>query len=141
MKYSYSGLRLTEHFEGCRLHAYRDLGGVWTIGYGHTNGVMKGMVWTPEYAVMMLKRDLYCAEVAVNEMVTVPLTQGEFDALVDFVYNVGTSAFANSTMLKLLNQKKYQDAAEQFELWDHVGGTVVAGLLARRQAELKEFES
>lgn len=139
MKYSKTGLALTERFEGCKLHAYQDIGGVWTIGWGHTAGVMKGMVWTQSRADDQLFKDMMCAEVAVNELVTCPLTQGEFDALVDFVYNIGTRAFAHSTMLKLLNQKKYQDAADEFVLWDHVGGKEVAGLLERRKAEQEEF--
>ena len=71
----------------------------------------------------------------------VPLTQGEFDALTDFVFNCGCGAFAGSTMLRLLNAGDYQSAAGQFDLWDHAGGQVVAGLLRRREAETRELQS
>ena len=76
----------------------------------------------------------------MNAVVTVPLTQNEFDALVDFAFNCGCNAFKSSTMLTLLNQGNYADAATQFDLWDHAAGKVVTGLLRRRQAETDLFK-
>lgn len=139
MQYSRVGLALTERFEGCRLQAYQDSVGVWTIGYGHTRGVQQGMTCTQEQAEEWLVQDSLQAQDAVNDLVTVLLTQPEFDALVDFTFNLGAGALAESTMLRLLNAGDFAGAAGQFELWDHAGGKVVAGLLRRRLAEKQEF--
>ncbi len=139
MQYSKVGLALTERFEGCRLEAYQDSVGVWTIGYGHTRGVQQGMTCTQEQAEEWLLQDSLQAQDAVNDLVTVLLTQPEFDALVDFTFNLGAGALAESTMLRLLNAGDFAGAASQFELWDHAGGKVVAGLLRRRLAEKQEF--
>lgn len=142
LSYSKSGEQLTEGFEGCHLQAYQDVAGVWTIGYGTTGrDVVAGLVITQEDAVARLERGIAWAVHAVNSLVTVPLTQPEFDALVDFVYNAGAEAFHGSTMLRLLNAGDYHGAAGQFERWDHAGGKEVAGLLRRRKAEEAEFES
>lgn len=139
MKYSKNGLQITEQFEGCRLVAYQDQVGVWTIGYGHTRGVHAGMTCTMAQAEAWLLEDVASAEADVNTHVAVPLTQGEFDALVDFTFNLGSGSFNGSTLLKLLNKGDYQDAAEQFARWDKAGGKEVAGLLRRRLAEKQEF--
>ncbi len=136
-----SGLALTEQFEGCRLVAYLDQTGRPTIGYGHTAGVQLGDTCTEAQADAWLIQDIAWAVTEVNRLVTVTLTQPEFDALVDFVFNAGAGNFESSTMLKLLNAGQYSAAATQFDLWDHAGGQVVAGLLRRRQAETNEFES
>ena len=140
MTYSKAGEQLTERFEGCRLQAYADTGGVWTIGYGHTHGVMEGMTCTREQALAWLEQDTREAAAAVNHLVTVPLKQAEFDALVDFVFNLGVGAFARSTLLRDLNTGNLGAAAAQFPLWDHDAGRVLAGLLHRRLAEQMEFE-
>ncbi len=139
MTYSKAGLQLTERFEGCRLNAYPDTGGVWTIGYGHTHGVHQGMTCTPEQAQIWLIKDTQAAADAVNRLVSVLLKQSEFDALVDFVFNLGAGAFARSTMLKDLNAGNLAAAALQFPLWDRDAGRVLAGLLHRRLAEESEF--
>ncbi len=142
MIYSKSGLQLTESFEGCRLTAYQDVKGVWTIGVGHTGpGVYEGLIITQDQADAWLLQDVQNAVNHVNSLVTVQLTQPEFDALVDFCFNVGCGAFAGSTMLKLLNAGDYAGAADQFERWDKSGGRVIAGLLRRRQTEVQEFNS
>jgi lysozyme len=138
--YSGKGLALTEQFEGCRLTAYQDQVGVWTIGYGHTGSeVCAGMTITPEDAQALLARDVSNAAAFVNQIVQVDLTQEEFDALVDFVFNLGVGAFERSTLLRLLNAGEFAAAAAQFALWDRAGGAVVAGLLRRRQAETALF--
>jgi lysozyme len=141
MEYSKSGLTLTEQFEACRLTAYQDSTGIWTIGFGHTLGVYPGQVITSDQASQYLLSDVQNAVNHVNSLVTVSLTQGEFDALVDFAFNCGCGAFASSTMLKLLNAGNYTGAAAQFDLWDKAGGQVVAGLLRRRESETQEFNS
>ena len=141
MQYSKNGLALTESFESCELTAYQDSGGVWTIGWGHSGPeVTEGLVWTQEQADAQLLVDTQISSDCVNSSVTVALTQDEFDALVDFTFNCGCSAFCNSTMLLLLNQGAYNAAAEQFDRWDYSGGRVVAGLLRRREAEQQEFD-
>ena len=140
MDYSKQGLDLTKSFESCRLTTYRDIKGVLTIGFGHTGPeVVEGLTWTQNQADSQLVLDLTRAEHAVNTLVTVPMTQGVFDSLVDFCYNCGIGAFSGSTMLKLLNAGQNDDAANEFEKWDHASGKVVAGLLRRRLAEKEEF--
>ena len=142
LTYSTKGLALTEQFEGCCLTAYQDQVGVWTIGYGHTGPDVKpGMTITSDQAQDFLAQDVESAAACVNNVVVVQLTQEEFDALVDFVFNLGAGAFSGSTMLRELNAGDFTGAASQFDLWDHAGGTVVAGLLRRRQAEADLFES
>ena len=139
MTYSKAGILLTERFEGCRLAAYPDTGGVWTIGYGHTHGVHQGVACTREQAEAWLREDIQAAADAVNRLVQISLKQPEFDALVDFVFNLGVGAFARSTMLKDINAGNLAAAALQFPLWDHDAGRVLAGLLHRRLAEQAEF--
>jgi lysozyme len=141
MEYSPDGLKLTESFEGCRLAAYLDSVGVPTIGYGHTHGVAMGMTCTQEQAEQWLQQDVQVAVQAVNNLVTVPLTQQQFDALVDFTFNLGSGALQHSTLLRLLNSGNYQGAAGEFEKWDKAGGKVLPGLLRRRQAERDMFNT
>lgn len=141
MNYSKDGMKLTESFESCRLTAYQDSKGVWTIGWGHTYGVFAGMTCTQAQADAWLLADVQNAVIHVNEYVKVTLTQAEFDALVDFAFNVGCGNFHGSTMLRLLNAGDYRGAAVEFDKWDMAGGQVVAGLLRRRQAETNEFNS
>ena len=141
MQYSKNGMTLTEGFESCALAAYKDIKGILTIGWGHTGpDVYEGLVWTQTQAEATLLADVQHATNTVNAIVTVPLTQNEFDALVDFAFNCGCNAFKSSTMLTLLNQGNYAEAATQFDLWDHAAGKVVAGLLRRRQAETDLFK-
>jgi len=136
------GLDLIKDFEGCELTSYQDIVGIWTVGYGCTGpGIGKGMVITPQEAENMLRRHLERVEAAIERMVTVPLTQGEFDALCSFCYNLGEGALKGSTLLKLLNASDYDGAAQQFERWNKAGGKEVAGLTRRRQAERRLFES
>lgn len=140
--YDSTGLALTEQSEGLSLTAYQDQVGVWTIGYGHTGpDVVPGMTITREQAQELLQKDIASAAACVNRCVTVPLNQDQFDALVDFVFNLGPAAFEGSTLLRDLNAGNFSAAASQFELWDHAGGAVVAGLLRRRQQEAALFES
>ena len=142
-QYSKNGLHLTEQFEGCKLNAYPDPGtggAPWTIGYGHTGpDVHPGLTITQEQAEELLMQDTQKAAAAVNAKVTGDITQEEFDALVDFVFNVGAGNFAASTLLKKVNAGDFQGASHEFEKWDMAAGKHMAGLLRRRQAEELEF--
>lgn len=133
------GLQLLKAFEGLELQAYQDAVGVWTIGYGTTSGVRPGMVISAAQAEELLKRDLDRFERAVDELVTVPLTDDQFSALVTFVYNVGEGALESSTLLRWLNQRDYRGAADQLLRWDKAGGRALAGLTRRRKAERALF--
>lgn len=138
--YSGEGVNLTKGFEGRKYKAYQDQVGVWTCGDGHTKGVGPSTVCDDALADEWLKQDTLEAANAVNRLVTTQLTQHEFDALVDFVFNLGVNAFAQSTMLIYLNRGDHIRAAGQFERWDMAGGKHVAGLLRRREAEEAEFK-
>lgn len=141
MQTSQNGVDLIKGFEGCRLTAYQDQVGVWTIGYGHTGPeVVPAFTITQDQAEGILKHDLIRFEDGVNNAVKVSLSQNQFDALVSFSYNLGLHTLQNSTLLKLLNSGDYDGAAGEFVKWDHAGGQVVAGLLHRRQAEQALFQ-
>lgn len=139
LDYSMNGFHLTQSFEGCKLKAYQDSTGVWTIGFGHTKGVAEGQECTQDQANQWLSEDVQDSVHAVNQTVTVPLSQNQFDALVDFTFNLGAGSEAHSTLLRVLNQGDYTAAAAEFLKWNHAGGVVVAGLTKRRQAENKLF--
>jgi len=143
MEYSKDGLHLTEQFEGVKLTAYPDPGtggAPWTIGYGHTGPeVHQGLTITQEQAEQYLAQDVKKAVADVNAKLTVEVTQGEFDALVDFAFNCGCGNLNNSTLLKKINAGDFQGAAHEFEKWDMAAGKHMAGLLRRRQAEELEF--
>ena len=126
--------------EGVRLQAYRDVGGEWTIGYGHL-GAQEGDVISRERAEELFEEDLAEASDAVTRLVNVDLTQDQFDALTSFVYNIGQGAFAESTLLRELNAGNYETAASEFERWNHVNGEINDGLTARRLSERVQFES
>ncbi|MEM9216324.1 MAG: lysozyme [Cyanobacteria bacterium P01_F01_bin.150] len=130
-----AGLNLLKSFEGLDLTAYLDPVGVWTIGYGTTSGVYRGMKITQRQAEALLQTDLHRFEIAVTDSVTRPITDNQFSALVSFTYNVGAGAFANSTLLQLLNQGDIPGAANQFLVWVYAGGMVLPGLARRRRAE------
>lgn len=135
MTTSIKGRDLIESVEGIRLKAYLDGNGIPTIGFGSTGNVKMGDVITAEQADARLAADLHQAEWAVNTFVKVPLNQNQFDALSSFVYNIGSGNFSKSTMLKLLNDGKYEDAAKQFFVWVKVNGKFSQGLMNRRIKE------
>lgn len=139
LKLSASGLAFLQAREACWLRAYRDTGGVWTIGWGHARNVREGDECTRQQAVRWLASDVANAESCVNAAVIVPLSQNRFDALVSFVFNVGCEAFRTSTLLAKLNAGRPEAAAAQFERWNHDNGVVVAGLTARRTVERMLF--
>ena len=138
------GLDLIKSFEGLELKAYFDVGGVPTIGYGHTRtvtslDVKQGRKITPAIADQLLFEDVQSAEEAVNSGLEVEVNQAQFDALVCFTYNVGNSAFLKSTLLQKLNREDILGAADQFLRWNKAGGKVVSGLTRRRKAERDLF--
>lgn len=139
MKINQEGLNLIKDFEGCRLKAYLCPAGVWTIGYGHTQGVKPDMVITQLDADRFLLQDLKRFEEAVSSLVKVPITPNQFSALVSFAYNVGTGALYDSTLLRKLNNKDYKGAANEFLRWNKAGGKVLPGLTKRRIAERDLF--
>lgn len=147
---SNDGIDLVKTFEGLHkvqsdgtISAYLCPAGKWTIGYGSCKGVRSGMKITKEEAELRLREDLRTAEADVKRYVTVPLTQGQYDALVSFVFNLGAGNFRSSTLLKKLNQGLYNDVPEQIMRWNkaRVGGklTVLNGLTRRRAAEAAIF--
>ena len=141
MSISPVGIALIQAHEGLRLMAYRDAGGVWTIGYGSTGGVRRGMTITRDQAVLRLYHDVDEAEASVNSRVTVPLSQSQFDALVSLVFNIGGGAFCKSTLLQKLNAGDYAGAADEFPRWVKAKGRILSGLITRRAAERALFLS
>jgi lysozyme len=143
MKLSQAGLDLIKRFEGCKLKAYQDAVGIWTIGYGHTGpNVHDGLTITQKQADDILAQDVgrFASGVAAN--VRVSLTQSEFDALVSFAFNVGLGAFKTSTLLRLLNDNADRNVvASQFLRWNKAGDKVLEGLTKRRNAEKALFLS
>lgn len=144
MHVSPSGVDLICNFEGLRLKAYDDGVGVWTIGFGTTkypNGirVKKGDTCTLEQAKSYMQHDLKKFEQTVNSAVNVPINQNQFDALVSLAYNIGSTAFKNSTLVKRLNEGNYKAAANQFDVWVNAGGKRMQGLVSRRTAEKALF--
>mgnify|MGYP003382593463 CR=1 FL=1 len=141
MNISPAGITLIQAHEGLRLTAYRDPVGIWTIGYGSTGGVRRGMTITRDQAVLRLYHDVDDAEATVNNRVTVPLSQSQFDALVSLVFNIGGGAFRKSTLLQKLNAGDYAGASNEFMRWIKAKGRVLGGLVTRRAAERALFLS
>ncbi len=140
MKISQEGLSLIKKFEGCELEAYKCAAGVWTIGYGSTKGVKEGNTITQEEADKLLLDEMEEYEGYINDMVNVDLKQNEFDALVSWVYNLGSSNLSSSTLLQKLNTKEWDDVPNQIKRWNKAGGKVLQGLIRRREAEALLFE-
>jgi len=140
MKINQEGLNLLKSFEGCKLAPYKDIGGIWTVGYGHTGqDVIPGQPWTQEQVDNCLSQDLSKFEKGVESLLAVPFNENEFSALVVFSYNVGLNALKNSTLLKKLNMVDKLGAADQLLLWNKVNKQPIAGLTRRRQAERTLF--
>ena len=144
MKTSDKGVALIKAHEGKRLSSYRCPGGVWTVGYGHTTAaghptVVPGMRITEREAEDILKRDLSRFEDRVNKLVKVPLTQGQFDALVSFDFNTG--ALHSSSLLKKLNAGEHSRVPAQLMRWTKGGGRELPGLVRRRRDEAELWRS
>jgi lysozyme len=142
MQLGTAGRNLIQHFEQCRLTAYQDVKGIWTIGWGHTGPeVGPGLTWTQEQADDAFVRDTGAAVLGVNRSLDVAVNQNQFDALVSFTFNVGVNSEAHSTLVSLINNGHFAAAAAQFPLWDHSGGVEIPGLKLRREAEQALFLS
>lgn len=142
MRMSAAGLATVKEFEGLRLKAYKCPAAVWTIGYGHTSAagvpiVNPDLVITRDEAEEVLARDMEQYEEGVRKYVKVDLTQGQFDALVDFAYNAGVGALQKSTLLKKVNAEKFDEVPAEFMKWTKGGGKELPGLVRRRRAEVK----
>lgn len=132
-----AGIDLIKDFEGLHLTPYLCPAKVWTIGYGHTRTVRNGMSITQEEADHLLDGDLQIVSRAVQRLVTVPLNDNQFAALVSFTFNVGKSNFEHSTLLRLLNRGWYDQVPAQLMRWNRSRGEVLGGLSRRRGAEAK----
>ena len=139
MELSEEGFELIKRFEGFRSRTYLDPAGLPTIGYGHRvlNPALFPNRITEDEASAILRTDVRDAIGSIERMVKVPLTQGQLDALVDFVFNLGSERLARSTLLRALNGGRYQAAGEQLLRWDLIQGHENLGLRARRLAEIK----
>jgi lysozyme len=146
------GLDLIAEFEGFVPYAYNDAAGHATVGYGRLlhhgpvtakdrerYGTRDKPKVTHEMGLRMLEEDTEAFERVVQSLVRVPVTQGEFNALVSFSFNVGAGALRDSTLLRLLNGHKRRLAAREFVKWNKAGGRVLPGLTRRREAEARMF--
>lgn len=126
-------------FEGCRLSAYKCPAGKWTIGIGHTRGVRQGQQITEAQALQLLKGDLLPCEQSVNQL-QVCKTQGQFDALVDFTFNLGAAKLAKSTLLaKIRMGASEKEIRYQFSRWVYSQGKKLPGLVTRRAWEADRY--
>lgn len=139
MTINLQGLSLIRKFEGCVLTAYKDVVGVWTIGFGHTGpDVTPGLVWTQTEAEFTLEEDLKRFEAGVTDLLKVAVTSNQFSALVSFAYNLGLEALKGSNLLHKINDK-LPDPEDEFLKWCYAGGKENFGILRRRMAERNLF--
>ena len=141
MNISAEGLSLIKKFEGCELEAYLCPANVWTIAFGRTKDVKEGDTCTQEQAEEWLVEEMEEYESYINDQVEVDLEQYQFDALVSWVYNLGPTNLSSSTMLKVLNEEKYNEVPNQIRRWNKAGGNVLDGLTRRREAESLFFQN
>jgi len=140
MKTNQAGLDLIRGYEKLELKAYRCPAGVLTIGFGHTGpDVSEGLEINPEQAEELFRADVARFEEAVNRRVCTPLSGNQFSALVSLCFNIGVTAFHNSTLLKLVNKGDPIHAAAEFSRWVHAKGKRLQGLVERREAERRLF--
>jgi lysozyme len=140
MQISQEGLALIKKFEGCELEAYKCPAGVWTIGYGHTKDVKEGDKINKDEANYLLQEEMIEFESYIDDMVEVELNQSQYDALCAWVYNLGPSNLGSSTLLKVLNEGKYEEVPQQIKRWNKANGEVLTGLIRRREAEALLFQ-
>ena len=139
MKSSQLLINKIKKFEGCVLVSYKDSVGVPTIGIGHTNGVKMGQSITNKQAEELLRYDLLPVEKFINTIKEID-TQGKFDALVDFAFNLGIGALKSSTLLKKIKSNSLdKDIMAEFLKWNKAGGKVMTGLVKRRTWEANRW--
>lgn len=134
-------ITIIKKYEGCKLEAYQCPAGVWTISYGHTQGVKQGDKITQDVAESMLKCDIESFEKGVSEYVHVRMSQNEFDAFVSLTFNIGINAFKRSTLLNKFNMDDRLGCSLEFTKWHYAGGKPLLGLLRRRAEEMSLFLS
>mgnify|MGYP003111313527 FL=1 len=139
MKTSAEGIALIKKFEGLELDSYQCSANVWTLGYGHTQGVAEGDSCSEDEAEIILVNDLKEFETYVNALVDAELDQNQFDALVAWTFNLGPTNLRTSTLLKKLNAGDYNDVPSEIKRWNRAGGQVLDGLIRRREAEALLF--
>jgi len=139
MRISQQGIDLIKSFEGCKLKPYKDVVGLLTVGYGHRLADADNRDYTQEEVDEFLRSDLERFEHGVLTYVTVPLTQGQFDSLVCFSYNLGLGTLQRSTLRQKILSGDGEGAAKEILRFDKAGGVVVKGLTRRRQAEYRLF--
>ena len=134
---------LVKHFEGFRSRVYLCAGGYPTIGYGHLirSGEDFSLSISKEQAEILLARDLQSSERAVLRLTKVPLSDGQFDALVSFVFNLGSGCYQRSTLRKKVNREEHLDASNTFWMYRRAGGKIQKGLVLRREEERKLYLS
>lgn len=140
-----NAIDLIKQFEGFRPQAYQDSVGVWTIGYGTTiiNGqpVKQGMTITQDQALQLVQQEVNKLWSKIESILKVKINDNQMNALVDFAYNLGYNALKTSTLMRLVNESKFDEAANQFPRWVYAGGKVLPGLVKRREAERQLFLS
>lgn len=145
MSVNQATIDLIKRFEGCKLAAYQDIVGVWTIGYGITEGAgvgispARGMTITQDRAEDLLRQAVDKFAATVDALITTNVNANQFGACVSLAYNIGPNAFAKSTVLRELNAGRKDSAAAAFRMWNKAGGEVIQGLVNRREAEIKLF--
>lgn len=145
MQLSTNGFNLLAELEGVVLNPYKDSVGIPTIGIGSTyyedgtKVTMKDKAITKERAIQLAKNVVKSFEAKVNEVILLPMTQNQFDAMVLLCYNIGESGFARSSVVRNFNAGNLQKAADSFLLWNKAGGKVSKGLTNRRQKERNLF--
>jgi lysozyme len=145
MSVNQATIDLIKRFEGCKLTAYQDIVGIWTIGYGTTAAAdvgikpAYGMTITLDRAedLLLLALDKFAA--TVDALITANVNANEFGACVSLAYNIGPTAFAKSTVLRELNAGRKDKAAAAFRMWNKADGVVVKGLVNRRESEVALF--
>ena len=150
------GLEKLIEWEGFKTEVYKDSAGLPTIGVGHLltkDELRSGKIsiggkdvkyadgLTENQVTALLQQDIVSRETAVRNLVRVPLSQNQFDALVSFVFNIGRQAFQNSTLLRVLNDGRYQEVPDQLDRWVYSGGKKVDGLINRRRNEIALWNS
>lgn len=136
MRCNSKGLDIIRKYEGCRLKSYKCPAGVWTIGYGHTNGVVQGMTITQAKADAFLQEDINKCESYVDKYVKIPLTENQYSALVSFTFNCGVG-----NLQKLVKNRNTDQIADAIRLYDKANGIPLSGLTKRRLEEQKLFRS
>ena len=130
---------IIKEFEGCRLKAYRCPAGIFTIGWGHTDGVIEGDEITQEQANSLLSRDVDMFATGIRRLLSVDVSVNQLAALTSLAFNIGLGNLRHSTLLKLLNAGDFEGAANQFLRWNKAGNKVLPGLVRRREAEKQLF--